>query len=114
MPMSAMWGHVHIAKVTPKKGFEWVTATVRARELFRRGETLEMFQIANIFADTAHIRMGYTPKETLAKWEKDILNGAQGVDPSFFTTSFRRGTLEAHPGSVPAVSVVEKSPFHQQ
>jgi hypothetical protein len=60
----------------------WVTATVRARELFRRGETLEMFQIANIFADTTHIRMGYTPKETLAKWEKDILNGAQGGDPS--------------------------------
>jgi hypothetical protein len=60
----------------------WVTATVRARELFRRGETLEMFQIANIFAETAHIRMGYTPKETLAKWEKDVLNGAQGADPS--------------------------------
>jgi hypothetical protein len=55
----------------------WVTATVRAREAFGRGETLEMFQIAYIFADTKHIRMGHTPKESFARWEKDILEATK-------------------------------------
>jgi hypothetical protein len=52
----------------------WVTATVRAREIFLRGETREMFQVAYMFADTKHIRMGHTPRGSLVQWEKDLLN----------------------------------------
>jgi hypothetical protein len=55
----------------------WVTATIRAREMFGPGETLEMFQVAHIFVGTNHIRMGNTPKESFAQWERDILNGAK-------------------------------------
>ena len=49
----------------------------RAREVFGRGETLEMFQIAEIFVATNHIRMGTTPKASFAQWERDVLNGAK-------------------------------------
>jgi hypothetical protein len=55
----------------------WVTATIRARETFRQGETLEMFQVAYRFADTEHIKMGGTPKSSLMEWEKGILDGAK-------------------------------------
>lgn len=55
----------------------WVTATIRAREVFRSGETLEMFQLAELFVQTEHIRMGHTPKQSLAQWERDILSEAQ-------------------------------------
>ena len=55
----------------------WVTATIRAREVFGRGETLEMFQIADIFVDTNNIRMGHTPKESFERWERDFLNAKQ-------------------------------------
>ena len=53
----------------------WVTATIRAREIFGRGDTFEMFQVAKIFVDSKHIRMGHTPKESFAQWEKDVLKG---------------------------------------
>jgi len=55
----------------------WVTATIRAREVFGRGETVEMFQVANIFVGTGNIRMGTTPKQSFARWESDVLNGAK-------------------------------------
>lgn len=54
----------------------WVTATIRAREAFGSGETLEMFQVADIFVET-NIHMGHTPKESFARWEKDILDAAK-------------------------------------
>ncbi len=55
----------------------WVTATIRARESFGRGETLEMFQIADIFVETKHIHMGRTLKESFAQWEKDVLDATK-------------------------------------
>jgi hypothetical protein len=55
----------------------WVTATIRARQAFGTGETLEMFQVAEMFVETKHIRMGHTPKESFARWEKDILDAAR-------------------------------------
>ena len=51
----------------------WVTATIRARELFSAGEYRDMFHVADVFVDT-HIKMGYTPKASIMKWEKDILD----------------------------------------
>jgi len=55
----------------------WVTATIRSREAFLRGETLEMFQVAEIFVDTPNIRMGHTPKESFARFEKDMLDAGK-------------------------------------
>lgn len=54
----------------------WVTATFKARETFYTGEVKEMFQLAEVFVET-QIRMGYTSRETVMQWEKDIINAAQ-------------------------------------
>jgi hypothetical protein len=51
----------------------WVSGTIRARELFMRGEYEELFHVAKLFVSTKHIRFGYTSQETLGQWEKDIL-----------------------------------------
>jgi hypothetical protein len=55
----------------------WVTATVRARVAFGRGETIEMFQLADIFVDSKNIHMGHTPKESFALFEKDMLDATK-------------------------------------
>ena len=55
----------------------WTTATIRARDVIRRGEFVEAYQVGLIFSSTQHIRIGYTNKETLQRWEKDVLNAAK-------------------------------------
>jgi hypothetical protein len=52
----------------------WLSATIRAREVFLRGEFAEAYQVGCVFTSTNHIRMGYTTKETLKEWENSILN----------------------------------------
>jgi hypothetical protein len=54
----------------------WVVATIRARDLFRTGETIEMFQVADIFVET-QIRMGHVSKESVMQWAKENLNDAK-------------------------------------
>jgi hypothetical protein len=54
----------------------WVTATIRARDLFLRGATTEMFQVAYIFVDT-QIHMGHVSKESIMNWEKEMLDVAK-------------------------------------
>ena len=54
----------------------WVTATFKARETFLSGEVKEMFQIAEMFVET-QIHMGYTSKQTLMAWEKDVIDAAR-------------------------------------
>jgi hypothetical protein len=54
----------------------WVTATIRARDLFLRGETTEMFEVADIFVDT-QVHMGHVSKESVMNLEKDILSAAK-------------------------------------
>lgn len=49
----------------------WVTATIRARDLFHRGETVEMFQVAHVFVDT-QIHMGHVSKESIMKWATEM------------------------------------------
>jgi hypothetical protein len=53
----------------------WTAATLRARELFRSGRVVEVFQLADIFVASDHIKIGFVEKETLAQWEKDALQG---------------------------------------
>jgi hypothetical protein len=53
----------------------WESATIRARDVFRTGELVEVFQLGDIFTGTAHIRMGYTTKDTLKEWEQKLLDG---------------------------------------
>jgi hypothetical protein len=60
----------------------WTAATLRARQQFRKGRLEEVFQLADIFVASEHIKIGYTEKETLAKWEKDILNGSTPSAPT--------------------------------
>jgi len=71
----------------------WVTATIRARDLFGTGETLEMFQVADIFVDT-QIRMGHTPKENVMQWEKGILDEAENKYGISEVRSHNAGTDE--------------------
>jgi hypothetical protein len=59
----------------------WTSATIRARDVFRRGEFVEAYQVGLIFTSTEHIRIGYRSKEALQKWEHDILGQKNGVDP---------------------------------
>jgi hypothetical protein len=54
----------------------WTIATIRAREIFRKGRFVEVFWLAKIFVSTEHIRLGYMHKNVLAQWEKDRLNEA--------------------------------------
>ncbi len=55
----------------------WTIATVRARELFMRGRFVEVYWLGKIFASADHVKIGYLHKDTIAKWEKDILDGTQ-------------------------------------
>jgi Protein of unknown function (DUF3800) len=55
----------------------WTIATIRAREVFLKGRFVEVFWLAKIFVSTNHIRIGYTPNDTLAQWEKDRLDAAK-------------------------------------
>lgn len=55
----------------------WTIATIRAREVFLKGRFVEAYQLAKIFTGTEHIKIGYTNKQTLAKWETDTLDGAR-------------------------------------
>lgn len=57
----------------------WNIATIRAREIFRKGRFVEAHQLAKIFVGTEHIKIGYTNKQTLAKWEADILDKSTAV-----------------------------------
>jgi len=50
----------------------WVTATIRARSLFLRGEVAEMFQVADIFVDT-QIHMGAVSKESVMQWGRETI-----------------------------------------
>jgi hypothetical protein len=52
----------------------WTTACIRARELTMRGRFVELFQIAPIFVDTQHIKIGHVSKGTIAEWERNKLN----------------------------------------
>src|SRR5579862_5745199 len=47
----------------------WAVASIRARELTLRGRFVEIYQLAKIFVNTEHIKMGYISKQTLAQWE---------------------------------------------
>jgi hypothetical protein len=52
----------------------WTIATLRAREMFRKGRFVEVLWLAKIFVSTDHIRLGYMHKDTLVQWERDRLN----------------------------------------
>jgi hypothetical protein len=56
----------------------WTIATLRAREVFRVGRFVEVFQLAKVFtgAKANHIRIGYTNQEPFTDWERRILGGA--------------------------------------
>ena len=54
----------------------WTIATLRAREMFRTGRNIEMFQVADVLLSSEHIRLGRIEKDTLAKWEQDTLRKA--------------------------------------
>jgi hypothetical protein len=56
----------------------WTIATIRSRDVFRRGRFIEMFQLGYVFTgDKAkHINIGYTGQEPFIEWEKKILEGA--------------------------------------
>jgi len=55
----------------------WTIATLRARELVGPGRNVELFQLADIFAASDHIKIGRTDREALAKWEQDNLKSAK-------------------------------------
>ena len=58
----------------------WTTATTRARQWLLEqenrasGRFVEAFWLGKVFLRTEHIKIGYTSKETLARWEKDKLS----------------------------------------
>ena len=57
----------------------WEIATIRSRDVYRRGRFVEMFQIGFVFtADNAkHINIGYTSQQPFIEWEKRILEKAK-------------------------------------
>jgi hypothetical protein len=59
----------------------WTAAAIRSREVFMRGEFAEAYQTGHLFTGTPHIRIGYTSKETLEKWENDVLSSKAGGAP---------------------------------
>ena len=57
----------------------WLIATLRARELYRVGRHVEMFQLAYVFTaeNAKHMRIGYTNPQAFIEWEKATLNNAK-------------------------------------
>jgi len=53
----------------------WTVASIRARELTMRGRFVEVYQLAKLFVNTQHIKMGYMAQQTLADWERDKMAG---------------------------------------
>lgn|SRR5579872_6786083 len=76
----------------------WATATIRARHLFRHIRFVEVYWIARIFVSTEHIGIGYLDKRTLARWERDALNG-ENREGSSGISKLRPDDAEANQGS---------------
>jgi hypothetical protein len=57
----------------------WTIATIRAREMFRIGRVVEMFQLGYVFTrpDATHIHIGYTDGQTFVDWEKRALDNEE-------------------------------------
>lgn len=55
----------------------WTVATIRSRQMFRRGRFVEVKQLGMLFTGTNNINLGYTAVEPFIKWEKDILDAAK-------------------------------------
>ena len=56
----------------------WTIATIRSRDVYRRGRSVEMLQLGYIFtgANAKHINIGYTPEKPFIEWEQRILENA--------------------------------------
>jgi hypothetical protein len=57
----------------------WTVATIRARDVFRVGRIVEMFQLAYVFTGekAKHIHIGYTDQRVFVDWEKKVLDDAR-------------------------------------
>jgi hypothetical protein len=56
----------------------YLSAKIRALELFGRGMTIEAFTAAHIVVGSrGKLNLGYMTRQTLQQWERDVLTGAE-------------------------------------
>jgi hypothetical protein len=48
----------------------WTSATIRARMLTLTGRYVEVFQVAKVFANSEHVKIGFLDQKAFSDWEK--------------------------------------------